>query len=149
MFEMKNPYFDDQPYAFFEPRPSDMIDDSTLEGCLRHASRVEQLIDSANLYLCEPCTIDRYGKRSSKKHRTQALKRLLMIDPPKNLIINLKRFQSSGGLSFSKNSKRISFPLILAIDDYMIHKIPRSDTETILLYKEASDDRTWTPRYQY
>jgi ubiquitin C-terminal hydrolase len=41
MTDMVNPYFDDQPYVFFEPRPSDIIDDSTLEGCLRHASRVE------------------------------------------------------------------------------------------------------------
>jgi hypothetical protein len=70
MFEMRNPYFADQPYVFFEPKPSEVIDDTTLEGCLRHASRVEQLIDKANLYLCEPCTEDRYGKRSSKKHRT-------------------------------------------------------------------------------
>jgi hypothetical protein len=70
MFEMSNPYFADQPYVFFEPKPSEVIDDTTLEGCLRHASRVEQLIDKANLYQCEPCTEDRYGKRSSKKHRT-------------------------------------------------------------------------------
>jgi hypothetical protein len=41
MFEMKNPYFNDAPYVFFEPRPSDVIDDTSLEGCLRHASRVE------------------------------------------------------------------------------------------------------------
>ena len=70
MPEMKSPHFDDKPYIFFEPRPSDVIDDTTLEGCLRHASKVEQLIDKNNLYLCEPCTIDRYGKSSSKKHRT-------------------------------------------------------------------------------
>jgi hypothetical protein len=29
---------------------------------------------------------------SKKKHRTQALKRYLLFEPPKQLIINLKRF---------------------------------------------------------
>ena len=107
------------------------------------------MIDSANLYHCEPCTEEKYGKKSSKKHRTQALKRLLILDPPKNLIINLKRFQQTGGFSFSKNSNRISFPAILSLDELMVHKIPRSEVETIQIYQEASDDRPWASRYQY
>jgi hypothetical protein len=55
MFDMtKIPHFDKaDEYVFFEPKPKDKIDDSTLEGCLYHASKVEQLIDKQNLYLCE------------------------------------------------------------------------------------------------
>jgi hypothetical protein len=41
MFDMKNSFFDDQPFVFFEPKPTEIIDDTSLEGCLRHASRVE------------------------------------------------------------------------------------------------------------
>ncbi len=62
MFEMQTPYFDDKPWIFFEPKPAEKADDSTLEGCLRHAAKVEQLIDKQNLYHCEACTVDKYGK---------------------------------------------------------------------------------------
>ena len=34
-----------EKWVFFEPKPVDRIDDGTLEGCLRYASRVEQLVD--------------------------------------------------------------------------------------------------------
>ena len=107
------------------------------------------------------CTEDRYGKsnthfinlhiyiESKKKHRTQALKRYLLIDPPKTLIVNLKRFQHSGGFSFSKNSKRVSFPLILQLDEYMIHQVRKDDGDTIKEYSEARDDKEWVSKYQY
>jgi hypothetical protein len=32
-------------WVFFEPKPVNRIDDGTLEGCLRYASRREQLVD--------------------------------------------------------------------------------------------------------
>ena len=104
MFEIKTPYFDEEPWVFFEPKPSENTsDDSSLEGCLRHAAKVEQLIDQSNLYFCEACTKDKYGNskcstftwfliESKKQHLTQALKRYLLLDPANNLIINLKRF---------------------------------------------------------
>lgn len=57
------PFFDNaSKYVFFEPRPIDKPDDSTLEGCLAYQARVEQLVDKQNLYLCEMCTEDRFGK---------------------------------------------------------------------------------------
>ena len=86
---------------------------------------------------------------SKKKHRTQALKRYLLLDPPKTLIINLKRFQQVGGYSFVKNSKRVSFPLILSLDEYMIHRVDRLDLSTIEEYNAARDDEPWSPRHQY
>ncbi len=40
------PFFEGtENYAFFEPRPQDKTDDSTLEGCLAYTSRIEQLVD--------------------------------------------------------------------------------------------------------
>ena len=64
MTEMKVPHFpdDSEQYVYFEPKPRGPIDDSSLEGCMRYASKVEQLIDKNNLYLCEQCTEDKYGK---------------------------------------------------------------------------------------
>ena len=54
---MKVPYFNEDPvncpWVFFEPKPRGTLDDTTLEGCLRYASKVEQLLDKQNLYLCE------------------------------------------------------------------------------------------------
>lgn len=70
------------------------------------------------------------------------------MDPPRHLIINLKRFQHTG-FSFSKNSKKIAFPLILSLDEFMIHKIDKNDTELIKEYNEALDYQPWRPRYQY
>ena len=49
MYDMDRvPYFDENEankYFFFEPSPRDKIDDSTLEGCLYYASKVETLVD--------------------------------------------------------------------------------------------------------
>jgi hypothetical protein len=57
MHDMKVPYFNEDPvkcpWVFFEPKPRGTLDDTTLEGCLRYASKVEQLLDKQNLYLCE------------------------------------------------------------------------------------------------
>lgn len=59
--------------------PSENLDENSLEGCLSHAAKIESLIDKNNLYLCEQCTEDHYGKskfldyyfsESKKKHRT-------------------------------------------------------------------------------
>lgn len=52
--------------TFFEPKPYDVFDDSTLHGCLRQFAKVENLFDKQNLYLCEKCTEEKYGK--SKKN---------------------------------------------------------------------------------
>lgn len=44
----RTPYLDEdiaKNSVFFEPAPRDKIDDSTLEGCLYHAVKVETLID--------------------------------------------------------------------------------------------------------
>ncbi len=74
---------------------------------------------------------------AKKKHRTQALKRYLLLDPPNYLIINLKRFAQMG-ISYIKNSKKIAFPMILNLDPYMIHKIPKTDIESFNLYHQAT-----------
>lgn len=69
MHDMKVPYFlesDDSPHVFFEPKPRGVQDDSTLEGCLRYASKVDKMIDKNNLYLCEPCTEEKYGKSKQR-----------------------------------------------------------------------------------
>ena len=48
MFDMKVPHYLEQgeeasEFVFFEPNPRQSYDDSTLEGCLRYASKVDQL----------------------------------------------------------------------------------------------------------
>lgn len=54
MYDMKVQHFDNSDkFVFFEPKPRDKHDDSTLEGCLYHAAKVESLLEKNNLYLCE------------------------------------------------------------------------------------------------
>ena len=67
MHGMKVPHFNeckdkDSKWVFYEPKPRGQLDDSTLEGCLRYAAKVEQMMDKQNLYLCEQCTEDKFGK---------------------------------------------------------------------------------------
>lgn len=71
-----------------------------------------------------------FAIESKKSHRTQALKRLIVVEPPNNLIINLKRFTQMG-FAFSKNSKRVKFSMTLDLDDFMVHSVLRSDSETL------------------
>lgn len=49
-------------YIFFEPKPFDNFDDSTLEGCMKQFVKMESLFQKDNLYFCEMCTEDKYGK---------------------------------------------------------------------------------------
>ena len=72
----------------------------------------------------------------------------MILEPPKNLIINLKRF-SQFGLAFSKNTKRISFPMTLSLDDYMIHQVRNDDISLMSKYMNAKDDDSWQPQYNY
>lgn len=74
---------------------------------------------------------DNTNLESKKKHRTQALKRYLVIDPANHLIINLKRFTQTG-FSYTKNSKRISFPMVLDLDPYMIHKLEKNKDSDLI-----------------
>mmetsp|Transcript_34795 Transcript_34795/g.25954 ORF Transcript_34795/g.25954 Transcript_34795/m.25954 type:complete len:123 (+) Transcript_34795:979-1347(+) len=80
--------------------------------------------------------------------RTKALKRYLILTAPNYLIINLKRFSQSG-FAFSKNSKQVSFPLYLVMDDYILHKVHFQDQETIAKFLQAKDTDSWTPSYIY
>ncbi len=53
MQDMKEitPYLENYDnFVFFEPKPFEKPDDNTLEGCLRHAAKLEQMIDKNNLY---------------------------------------------------------------------------------------------------
>ena len=43
----------DPGYVYFEPAPLESIHDSTLEACLAHFTKTEELRDKKNLYLCE------------------------------------------------------------------------------------------------
>jgi len=69
MFDMvKTPHvLNADQFAYFEPTPVEKFDDSTLEGCLNNASKIETLYDKDNLYLCEQCTEDKYGKSKISK----------------------------------------------------------------------------------
>ncbi len=55
MFDVeKTPFVDDGDlYVYFEPVPTERLDDNSLEGCLYHAAKIESLVDKNNLYLCE------------------------------------------------------------------------------------------------
>ncbi len=56
-----------------------------------------------------------------------------MLEPPKYLIINLKRFIQSG-LGFIKNQKKISFPMMLTLDDFTVHIVHKDYEEELKRY---------------
>jgi hypothetical protein len=63
MFDMEVEGLKNQEeFCYFEPKPYDVFNDQTLEGCLRQFAKVETLNDKNNLYFCEKCTEDKYGK---------------------------------------------------------------------------------------
>eukprot|EP00347_Sterkiella_histriomuscorum_P024359 403331397 len=148
----KIPYYSDEnqdKFYYFEPRSQDEpLDDNSLEGCLFYHSRIEKLFDKSNLYHCELCTRDKYPDQVKKRYKTHALKRYLLIDPPNNLVINLKRFTQSA-FTFYKNCKRVTFPLELNLDNYLIHKVMQNDQQSFDQYLNAKMNEPWTPQYKY
>jgi hypothetical protein len=66
---------------FFEPKPKNFEEDS-LEGCLANQSKIDIMNDKKNLYHCEKCSEEKYGKSTSKVYKARALKRYLMVEPP-------------------------------------------------------------------
>lgn len=58
---------------------------------------------------------------SKKKFVSPAIKRNVILTLPQNLIINLKRFSHSYH-SYSKNGKRVRFPVILSMDKYTMQE---------------------------
>ena len=59
----KIPNFEEsKDYVFFEPRPDLVPSEKNIEGCLSYTSKIEKMKDKNNLYLCESCTEDKYGK---------------------------------------------------------------------------------------
>ncbi|CDW88602.1 ubiquitin carboxyl-terminal hydrolase 16-like [Stylonychia lemnae] len=145
----KIPFFEEaDQFLYFEPQAIPEPDDDTLEGCLAYLCRIEKFLDKTNLFYCESCTRDKYPDAMKKRYRTPAIRRSLMIDPPNNLVISLKRF-SQTGFSLSKNTKKVSFPILLNMDNYIIHRINKDDDEKISFYENASLDDKWEARYQY
>lgn len=47
MFDMEGVQYLDNAdkYLFFEPKPENLFDDETLEGCLAYAAKVDQMVD--------------------------------------------------------------------------------------------------------
>lgn len=94
-----------------------------------HYSTCEDLDDKKNLYHCEACTKDKYGSKTKKAFKSEAITRTLIYDPPRNLIINLKRF-TFAYRGMSKNNVKITYPINLILDEYMIHKVEKEDLYT-------------------
>ena len=51
-------------------------------------------------------------------------------------------------LYFNKNNKKVTFPVMLYLDDYMIHKVQKENLEEIKKY-ESVDNQNYKPRYKY
>ena len=133
----------DKDHVFFEPKPSDQCEEGTLEGCIANSCRIEVMSDRNNLYACEHCNA------TTKNSRCPALKRYILTSPPpKNLIINLKRFQHAA-YGLSKNAKKIKYPLVLTLDDFMIHKLDANDVDAVELFESAQSGQDWKPIHRY
>lgn len=75
-----DPYIFSSKYHYFEPVDQREFSND-LEKCLNLFTWSEQLNDSENLYNCENC-----GPQQ------EAIKRILLLEAPKYLVITLKRF---------------------------------------------------------
>lgn len=98
--------------------------------------------DPDNLYHCENC------RSTDPAHESEAITRLLIARPPRNLVINLKRF-TEGGRGWKKSNKDVIFPIMLELDKYIIHEVELHDDEFIDQYESAETDSTWEPKYRY
>ena len=111
-----------EDYAYFEPQPEVRnVQENSLLSCLYHFTKNEEMKDPQNLYHCESCTEEKYGKNTKRSVLTFAMRRFMLYELPESMIINLKRF-SHVGMSLKKNSKPIEVEKRIEMDDFMIHK---------------------------
>ena len=61
---------------------------------------------------------------------------MLIKDPPRNFVINLKRF-TEGRYGWKKSNKDVIFPIRLELDKFMIHEVEAHDDEFLQQYEEA------------
>ena len=81
-------------------------------------------MDDDNMFHCDDCS-------RKKPVYTVAEKRILMLEPPMNLIINLKRFKH-GRRGSKKVNKKVSFGIYLSMDKYMMHQSKSPNTQPYL-----------------
>ena len=90
--------------------PSDSDSSITVESCLRAFTRCEGLFDRNNLYDCLRC-----------QGQNPAIRRLLLLRPPKVLVLHLKRFTNRGA-SPSKLSGFVPYPPTLDLTPYCVRQ---------------------------
>ena len=73
----------------------------------------------------------------------------MIWNAPPCLVITLKRF-SATGFGMRKNSKEIAFSIALSLDDYMIHRVHKDDTEQLQEYRNfKTNGKSWKSRVMY
>ena len=115
-FERSN--LDFSKFNYFEPFEHNLslkgkTSASSLEDALKFFTKSEHLDDD---YFCSHCDDGSYTVTS------KAVKRLCFLKPPRNLIINIKRFIHTAH-NIRKDSSRIKFPLRFSLDKYMIKEV--------------------------
>ena len=73
---------------------------------------------------------------------------MLIKDPPRNLVINLKWFTETM-TGYRKSSKIVLFPIHLNLDKFCIHEIETLDQEYLQRYEESNTDSEWEPVFKY
>lgn len=49
---------------------------------------------------------------------------------------------------YNKNNKKVSFPMEFYLDDFMIHKVAKSDVEEVGWYNSVTQEE-YSPKYKY
>lgn len=63
-------------------------------------------------------------------------RRTVVLDLPRNLIINIRRFKYTY-YGISKDSSRLQFPLRLCMDRFRMNKVDRKNEEEVHKHREA------------
>ena len=104
--------FTDHKPPITEAVEPDLGDDSepttSLDGCLAAFTRCETLIDRDNQYDCPRC-----------REKNPAVRRLLIYELPKVLVLHIKRF-SSHGRTPTKLTSFVGFPVNLNVTKYCV-----------------------------
>lgn len=85
-------------------------------------------------YYCKNCNKGKYHKTS------EAVRRTLFLNLPKNLIINVRRFKH-GYYGIEKDNTKVKFNAVLFLDRYTLHRADSYTLDQIDYFKDVTSNK--------
>ena len=83
-------------------------------------------------HYCTNCSVESRGTKDM-------VRRSIILEPPRNLIINIRRFKETES-GVVKDTTKLQFPLRLWTDSFTAKKIPKSDEDLKAYYKDLTQE---------